>query len=79
MYKKKFPIYSKHFIYLKKKEIHSAYTSKIISNWEKQIILLMISNIEKESWHYVEVKKYICIITWNNIRVTCLWGQPSFF
>ena len=34
----------------------SADISDINSNCAKQIILLMISNEEKESWHYLAVK-----------------------
>ena len=43
---------------LKKKKTCSAYISKINSNCEKQITLLMITNEEKEGlWHYIAVKK----------------------
>ena len=35
----------------------SACISKINLNCEKQIILLMIPNEEKEGWHYFAVKK----------------------
>ena len=41
----------------KEKEICSAYISKINSNCEKQIILLIIVNEEKEGWHCLAVKK----------------------
>ena len=34
-----------------------AHISKINSNCEKQITLLMISNEEKNGWHYLAVKK----------------------
>ena len=44
-------------LYIKEKEICLAYISKITSNCEKQIILLMIPNEEKEGWHYLAVKK----------------------
>ena len=37
-------------------EICPAYISKINLNCEKQIILLMIPNDEKEGWHYLTVK-----------------------
>ena len=40
----------------KEKEIYSAYISKINTNCEKQIILLMIPNEEKDGWHYLAVK-----------------------
>ena len=44
-------------MYIKEKEICLAYISKITSNYEKQIILLMIPNEEKEGWYYLAVKK----------------------
>ena len=44
--------------YIKEKEIYPAYVSKHNSTREKQIILLMIPNKEKEGrWHYFAVKK----------------------
>ena len=43
----------------KEKEKCPAYISKINSDCEKQIILLMILNEEKEGWHYLAVKKYL--------------------
>ena len=44
-------------MYIKEKEIHSTSIPKINSNCEKQIILLMIPNKEKQGWHYPEMKK----------------------
>ena len=45
-------------LYIKEKETCSTYVSKINSNCEKQIILLMIPNEEKEGrLHYLAVKK----------------------
>ena len=41
---------------IKEMEICSAYVSKTNLNCEKQIILLMIPNEEKECWHYLIVK-----------------------
>ena len=38
------------------------------STCEKQTIILMIPNKEKEGWHYLAVK-IICIITWNNFKI----------
>ena len=38
-------------------EISPAYISKNKSNYEKQIILLIIPSEDKESWHYLAVKK----------------------
>ena len=43
------------FCILKKEKIYPAYISKHNSNHEKQVILLMILNIEK--YHYLAVKK----------------------
>ena len=43
-------------LHAKEKEICPAYISKINSNCERQIILL-IPNVEKEVWHYLVVKK----------------------
>ena len=39
----------------KKEKISAAYVSKHNSNREKQVILLMIPNVEKQ-WHYLAVK-----------------------
>ena len=50
-------------LYIKEKEISLAYISKHNSTREKQIILLVTPNEEKEGWHYLVVKKIICIIT----------------
>ena len=40
-------------------DICPAHISKINSNGEKQIIILMIPNKEKEGWHYLAVKNYL--------------------
>ena len=50
---------------LKNKKIYPFYVSKHNSNYEKQVILLMIPNGEK--WHYLTVKKTISIIKRNNV------------
>ena len=42
----------------KEAEICPAYISKISSNCEKQIILLMIPN-QEEGWYYFAVKNYL--------------------
>ena len=52
-------------LYIEEKEISPA--NSINSICEKQIIILMIPNVEKEGWHYLVVKE-ICIITWNNFK-----------
>ena len=52
-----------HILYTKEKEICPADISKINSNCEKPIILLMIPNEEKEGWHYHAVKKLSALLT----------------
>ena len=49
-------------MYIKEKEIFPAYISKINSNCEKQITLLMIPNEEKERWHDLAVKKLFVLL-----------------
>ena len=50
-------------MYTKEKEICPAYISKINWNCEKQIILLMIPNEQKEGlWHYLAVKKLFTLL-----------------
>ena len=44
-------------LYAKKIYIYPACVSKHNSNCEKQVILLIISNGEKQ-WHYLAAKKY---------------------
>ena len=66
------PTTALNILYIKEKEIWPAYISKINSNCEKQIILLMIQNKEKEGWHYLAVKKPSTLIrgtTSNKINI----------
>ena len=56
------------FCIVKKKKYVQFISQKINSNCEKQIILLMIPNKEKEGWHYLAVKKIVCIIKQNNFK-----------
>ena len=49
-------------LYIKEKKIGPAYISKINSHREKQIILIMIPNEEKEGWHYLAVKKLSALL-----------------
>ena len=44
-------------MYIKEKGMLPAYISKHNTTREKQIILLMIPNEEKEGWHYLAVKR----------------------
>ena len=58
------------FCIFPKTEICPDYISKINLNCEKQIILLMILDEEKEGlWHYLAVKKPAYIIKRDNIMV----------
>ena len=50
------PTVAFNILYTKEKEICPAYISKINSNCDKQIILLIIPKEEKEAWHYLELK-----------------------
>ena len=56
-FEKNDPTIALNIFYIKEKEICPAYISKINSNCEKQIIILMIPNKSKEGWHYLAVKK----------------------
>ena len=49
------------WILTKKKELCPVYVSKINTDCEKQINLLMIPNEEKECWHYLAVEKLMAI------------------
>ena len=49
------------FCMLKKKKRYPALASKHNSIREKQVILLMISNVEKQ-WHYLAVKKLSALL-----------------
>ena len=55
-FEKNNPTTAYNILYIKRKEICPAYISKINSNCERQIILLMHPNKEKEGWHYLAVK-----------------------
>ena len=55
-FEKNNPIIGLNISYINEKEIYPVYISKIDSNFVKQIILLMITNEEKEGWHYLAVK-----------------------
>ena len=48
------------FCILKKKKIYPAYVSKHNSNYEKQVIILIIPNANR--WHYLTVKKLSALL-----------------
>ena len=50
------------FSILKEKKKSTAYVPKIILNCGKKKILLMIPNEEKQSWHYLSVKKLSALL-----------------
>ena len=56
IFEKNNPTTALNILYTKEKEILPAYISKHYSIREKQIILLMIPNKEKERWNYLAVK-----------------------
>ena len=59
--------FARNILYTKEKEICPASISKINLDCEKQIILLIIPNEEKEEWCYPAVKKFSALlhgITW---------------
>ena len=49
-------------MHINEKEICSVYISKINSNCEKQIILLMIPNWERQGWNYLAAKKVSALL-----------------
>ena len=69
------------FCMLKKEKIYPAHVSKRNSNCEKQVIILMIPNGEKQ-WHYLPVKKLSTLLrgitSKNNGDFYCLNGIHSF-
>ena len=64
------------FCIRKRKNLYSAYVSNNSSNREKQVIILMVSNIEgreakskgwqQQRWNYLTTKKAISMIQRNN-------------
>ena len=59
-FEKNNPTIALNILYIKEKQIWTSYNSKINSNCEKQMILLMIPNKEKKGWSCS--KKIICIL-----------------
>ena len=57
LFEKSNPTITLNVLYIKERDMHPAYITKINSNCEKQIIFLMIPNEEKEIWPYFVVKK----------------------
>ena len=58
-FEKNNPTFALNILYIKEKEMLSAYISKHNSTRERQIILLTIPNEEKEGRHYLAVKNYL--------------------
>ena len=79
MFKKNNQAIAVNILYIKENKKHPFYISKHNSIHEKQIILLIIPNGEKEERHHLAVKKIICIITWNNLLYNLLLELSSFF
>ena len=55
-------------LYIKEKEIYPAYISKINSNCEKQIILVMIPNVKRKARIFSQQRN--SIINTNNIKTS---------
>ena len=53
-------------LYAKKEKIYPAYVSKCNSNHEKQVILLMISNVKRTTMALSCIKKAVSVIKKNN-------------
>ena len=51
------PAIASNILYTKGEKILPVYISNYNSNRENTIILLILSNREKEGWHYLAVKK----------------------
>ena len=65
------------FCMLKKKNIYPAYVSKYNSNYEKQVILLMIPNVK--GWRCLAVKKLSALKYYNLINIKNLIKQHLLF
>ena len=61
-FEKNNPTIALDILHIKEKEIYPAYISKHNSTREKQIILLMIPNEEREGWYYLAVKKLSALL-----------------
>ena len=59
---KKNPTIALNLLYIKEKEIYPTFISKINSNREKQIILLMIPYVENEDWNCLAVKNLSALL-----------------
>ena len=57
--------------------IYAAYISERNSNYEKQIILLIIPT--GEGWHYLAVKATFDVITGNKVKTWFLLSELSSF
>ena len=61
MLQKNNPTIALNILYINEKVTLPAYISKHNPTCEKQIIIIMILNKEKEEWHYLAVKNYLHI------------------
>ena len=56
------PTIALNVLHEKEMEKCSASSSKYDSTFQKQIILLMIPNVERKGWHYLAVKKLFVLL-----------------
>ena len=61
-FEKNNPTTALNVLYIKEMEIFPAYISKINSNCEKQIIILINPNKEKDGWYYLAVKRLSALL-----------------
>ena len=61
-FEKNNPTTAPNILYIKENKICPAYISKHNSTLEKQIILLIFPNEEKEGWHYLALKKLLALL-----------------
>ena len=61
-FEKNNPTIALNILYIKEKEKCPPYISKNNSNYERQTILLMIPNKEKEGWHHLAAKKLFALL-----------------
>ena len=73
------PAIAANILYTKGEKILPAYISNHNPTHEKTIILLILSNREKEGWHYLAVKKLSTLLRRVTSWTFLLFELSSFF